>query len=141
MTTKTPIRPTKLTDTLTPEAQQLIQSRVDALIAERIDRLIAEQVPAVKKNTASGKGDLSLASPVTITREIRTRSRYCPGLAELMSELKTAEVGETIVVISSDPGCRTDIPLWVRQSGNELLAVDNVEGGAVRYIVRKRIRR
>ena len=96
MTTKTPIRPTKPTGTLTPETERLVQSRVDA---------------------------------------------YCPGLAELMSELKAAAEGETIVVISSDPGCRTDIPLWVQRSGNELLAIENVVGGAVRFIVRKHIRR
>jgi tRNA 2-thiouridine synthesizing protein A len=82
-----------------------------------------------------------MARPVGITRGIDTRGSYCPGLMELISVLKTAEEGETILVISSDPGCRTDIPLWVQESGNDLLAVENVEGGAVRFIVRKHIRR
>jgi TusA-related sulfurtransferase len=82
----------------------------------------------------------AMARPVRSAPEIDARSSYyCPGLMELMSELKTAEEGKTIVVISSDPGCRTDIPLWVQESGNELLAVDNLEGGAARFIVRKHI--
>jgi len=66
---------------------------------------------------------------------------YCPGLMEFISELETAEEGEAIVVISSDPGCRTDMPSWVQRSGHELLSVDNVVGGAVQFIVRKHIRR
>ena len=82
-----------------------------------------------------------MARPVRITPEIDARGSYCPGLMELMSEFETAEEGEIIVVISSDPGCRTDIPHWIQESGNELLAVDNVVGGAVRFIVRKQIHR
>lgn len=83
-----------------------------------------------------------MARPVRITPEIDARgSSYCPGLMELMSELEAAEEDDIIVVISSDPGCRTDIPLWVQESGNELLAVDNVVGGAVRFIARKHIHR
>jgi TusA-related sulfurtransferase len=112
------------------------------LIAERIDRLIAERVAAaMQKDLASGKENMSMTNPEKITREIGVRGTYCPGLMELISDLKTAEEGETIIVISCDPGCRIDIPLWVQESGNELLAVDNVEGGAVRFIVRKHIRR
>jgi TusA-related sulfurtransferase len=66
---------------------------------------------------------------------------YCPGLLEFISELERAEEGETIVVVSSDPGCGTDIPSCVQRSGNELLSMDNVVGGAVKFIVRKHAQR
>ena len=83
-----------------------------------------------------------MASPVMITREIDARGSYCPGpLMELIRGLKTAEEGEVIAVISSDPGSKTDIPLWVQKSGNELLAVEAVTGSAARFVVRKHIRR
>ena len=83
-----------------------------------------------------------MASPVTITREIDARGSYCPGpLMELIRGLKTAEEGEIIAVISSDAGSRTDIPLWVQKSGNELVAIEGVDGAAARFIVRKHIRK
>jgi tRNA 2-thiouridine synthesizing protein A len=85
---------------------------------------------------------IGMSSPVTITREIDARGSYCPGpLMELIRGIRTAQEDEVIAVISSDSGSRTDIPLWVQKTGNELLAIENVEGGAARFIVRKRMRR
>jgi TusA-related sulfurtransferase len=60
---------------------------------------------------------------------------------ELIRGLKTAQEGEVVAVISSDAGSRTDIPLWAQKSGNELVAIEDVEGGAARFIVRKHIRK
>jgi TusA-related sulfurtransferase len=60
---------------------------------------------------------------------------------ELIRGLKTAQEGEVIAVISSDAGSRTDIPLWVQKAGNELVAIEEVDGGAARFIVRKHIRK
>ena len=83
-----------------------------------------------------------MTSPVAITREIDARGSYCPGpLMELIRGLKTAQEGEVIAVISSDAGSRTDIPLWVQKAGNELVAIEEVDGGAARFIVRKHIRK
>jgi tRNA 2-thiouridine synthesizing protein A len=85
---------------------------------------------------------IGMTSPVTIAREIDARGSYCPGpLMELIRGIRTAQEDEVIAVISSDPGSRTDIPLWVQKTGNELLAVESVDGGAARFIVRKRMRR
>ena len=83
-----------------------------------------------------------MTSPVTITREIDARGSYCPGpLMELIRGIRSAQEDEVIAVISSDSGSRTDIPLWVQKTGNELIAVEDVEGGAARFIVRKRMRK
>jgi peroxiredoxin family protein len=74
MAIETPNVSTAATGTLTPETEQLIQSRVDALVGERIDRLVAEQVAAaMKKDPAKGKvaiiaskGTLDMAYPPLI---------------------------------------------------------------------------
>jgi TusA-related sulfurtransferase len=60
---------------------------------------------------------------------------------ELIRGLKSAQEGEVIAVISSDAGSRTDIPLWVQKAGNELVAIEDMGGGAARFIVRKHIRK
>ncbi len=83
-----------------------------------------------------------MANPVTITREIDARGSYCPGpLMELIRGLKTAEEGEVIAVISTDPGSKKDIPIWVQKSGNELIVIEDLTGGATRFIVRKHVRK
>jgi tRNA 2-thiouridine synthesizing protein A len=77
-----------------------------------------------------------------ISREIDARGSHCPGpLMELIRGLKSAQEGEVIAVISSDLGSNTDIPLWVQKSGNELIAVEKLDDGASRFIVRKHVRK
>jgi tRNA 2-thiouridine synthesizing protein A len=79
---------------------------------------------------------------VIISREIDARGSHCPGpLMELIRGLKSAQDGEVIAVISTDLGSNTDIPLWVQKAGNELLAVEQLEPGATRFVVRKHVRK
>ena len=79
---------------------------------------------------------------IMISREIDARGSHCPGpLMELIRGLKSAQDGEVIAVISTDLGSNTDIPLWVQKSGNELLAVEQLEPGATRFVVRKHVRK
>ncbi len=83
-----------------------------------------------------------MANPVTITREIDARGSHCPGpLMELIRGLKSAQEGEVIAVISTDPGSKTDIPIWVQKAGNELVAVQDLGEGAAKFIVRKHVRK
>jgi tRNA 2-thiouridine synthesizing protein A len=60
---------------------------------------------------------------------------------QLIRGLKSAQDGEVIAVISTDLGSNTDIPLWVQKSGNELVAVEPLEPGATRFVVRKHVRK
>jgi tRNA 2-thiouridine synthesizing protein A len=78
----------------------------------------------------------------TITREIDARGSYCPGpLMELVRGLKSAQEGEVIAVLSTDPGSKTDIPLWVQKSGNEMIAIEDLGNNVARFIVRKHLRK
>lgn len=79
-----------------------------------------------------------MTNPVAIDREIDARGSQCPGpLMELIRGLKSAQEGEVVAVISTDIGSNTDIPLWAQKSGNELLAVETLDAGATRFVVRK----
>jgi TusA-related sulfurtransferase len=83
-----------------------------------------------------------MLGPTIISREIDARGSHCPGpLMELIRGLKSATEGEVIAVISTDLGSNTDIPLWVQKAGNELLAVEKLDAGATRFVVRKHIRK
>jgi tRNA 2-thiouridine synthesizing protein A len=63
-------------------------------------------------------------APAAAKRTIDARGSFCPGpLMELIRGIREAQVGDTLVVLSSDNGSRTDIPLWVDKAGHRLIAV------------------
>ena len=68
---------------------------------------------------------------------IDARGSYCPGpLMELIAQLKSAQIGDELEVLSSDKGSSKDIPEWIDKVGHEL--VDNREEQGVWHItVRK----
>ncbi|GIW25311.1 sulfurtransferase TusA family protein [Meiothermus sp.] len=79
-----------------------------------------------------------MVSPVQITKEIDARGSFCPGpLMELIRNIKTAQVGDVIAVLSGDPGSVKDIPAWVEKAKHEFLGIEDVEGEVKRFIVRK----
>jgi tRNA 2-thiouridine synthesizing protein A len=72
-----------------------------------------------------------------ITRSIDARGMPCPGpLMSLIGAIRQGTVGDTIEVLSSDEGSKTDIPAWVAKAGHELVEVTPDEGFA-RFVVRK----
>ncbi len=74
---------------------------------------------------------------VEINQEIDARGSFCPGpLMEMIRAVRTSQVGETVAVLSKDPGSRTDIPAWIQKAKHELVAVQD-EDGYARFIVRK----
>jgi len=74
---------------------------------------------------------------ITITKEIDARGSFCPGpLMELIRNIKMAQVGDVIAVLSSDEGSKKDIPAWVAKAGHEFVGTQPAEG-STRFIVRK----
>ena len=74
---------------------------------------------------------------ITITKEIDARGSFCPGpLMELIRNVKMAQVGDVIAVISGDEGSKKDIPAWVQKAQQEYLGSEPALG-ATRFIVRK----
>ncbi len=73
----------------------------------------------------------------TATNTIDARGMACPGpLLALIGAIRQGQVGDTIVVLSSDAGSRTDIPAWVAKAKHELVEVREQQGYA-EFIVRK----
>lgn len=73
-----------------------------------------------------------------LTKEIDARGSFCPGpLMELIRNIKTAHVGDTIGVLSSDKGSITDIPAWANKAKHEFVAIEEAGGEVKRLIVRK----
>ncbi len=62
-------------------------------------------------------------------RLVDARGSFCPGpLMELIAQLKMAEVGDELEILSSDKGSAADIPEWISKVGHELLGTREEEG-------------
>lgn len=62
---------------------------------------------------------------------------FAPGpLMELIRQVKAAQVGDVIAVISSDEGSKKDIPAWIEKAKQEFLGMEPFEG-STRFICRK----
>ncbi|MER3437235.1 MAG: preprotein translocase subunit TatB [Chloroflexota bacterium] len=72
-----------------------------------------------------------------VDKEIDARGSFCPGpLLELIRGVKSIQVGQTLAVLSSDPGSSKDIPAWIAKAGHELLGAFP-EDGYTRFVMRK----
>jgi tRNA 2-thiouridine synthesizing protein A len=72
-----------------------------------------------------------------ITRTVDARGQSCPGpLVSLHKELRTAERGDLLELLATDPGSRSDVPSWAKLSGNELVEASEADG-VFRYVIRK----
>ncbi len=55
---------------------------------------------------------------------------------ELIRAIREGEVGDTIAVLSGDPGSKTDIPAWVQKAGHTMKGVEDFEEYS-RFVVEK----
>ena len=68
---------------------------------------------------------------------VDARGSFCPGpLMELIAQLKMAEVGDELEILSSDKGSAADIPQWVNKVGHEMLGTRE-EAGVWHITVKK----
>jgi tRNA 2-thiouridine synthesizing protein A len=76
-------------------------------------------------------------SEVQITRSIDARGMPCPGpLMTMIGAVREGEVGDTIEVLSTEEGSKTDIPAWIEKAKHELVETQDLDG-YTRFVVRK----
>jgi tRNA 2-thiouridine synthesizing protein A len=60
---------------------------------------------------------------------VDARNTFCPGpLMELISNMKQAEVGDVLELLSTDQGSAEDVPEWIHKVGHELLSNEEKDG-------------
>lgn len=75
---------------------------------------------------------------IVVSRVVDARGSVCPGpLMALIGAVREQKVGDVITLYSSDTGSRTDVPLWVKKAGHELVALNEHEGYA-EFVIRKK---
>ena len=82
-------------------------------------------------------GETALPPP---DRTIDTSGRLCPfPIVETAKAVRTLSAGAVLLVIATDPGIATDMPMWCKATRNEHLATFR-DGAAWKSYVRKRSR-
>jgi TusA-related sulfurtransferase len=72
-----------------------------------------------------------------ISRSIDARGMPCPGpLMSLIGAIREGQIGDTIEVLSTDEGSKTDIPAWVNKAQHELVEVIE-DDGYTHFVIRK----
>ena len=67
----------------------------------------------------------------------------CKGLSCPMPIMKVAKAmkdlssGEVLEMLGTDPGTKSDMPPWCEKNGNELLSVEDLDGGVTRMLIKK----
>ena len=74
---------------------------------------------------------------MTERKLVDAKNTFCPGpLMELIGQMKLAEIGDELEILSTDRGSANDIPEWVDKVGHELL--DSFERDGVWHLVVKK---
>jgi tRNA 2-thiouridine synthesizing protein A len=80
---------------------------------------------------------MSTTTGSTIRTTVDARGQSCPGpLVALARALKDAASGDTLELLATDPGSKSDVPSWATISGNELIEATEASG-EFRYLIRK----
>jgi tRNA 2-thiouridine synthesizing protein A len=73
----------------------------------------------------------------TISITVDARGQSCPGpLVTLHKALRSAQRGDLLELLATDPGARSDVPSWAKLSGNELVESSESDG-LLRFVIRK----
>lgn len=63
----------------------------------------------------------------------------CPmPIVKTAQEFKNMKIGETLEVLSTDVGIKSDMPAWCKTTGNEFLGIEEKEGEYKVYLKKVR---
>lgn len=74
-------------------------------------------------------------TPTDVDATVDARGATCPGpLMDLIGKVRDVEAGAVVVLLSDNDQSLTDVPEWVEEAGNDLLAVDEREDHHAFYV-------
>ncbi len=77
------------------------------------------------------------ADPITPTQTIDVKGKACPiPVVKTAKAMKELSSGDVLEVFATDPGVEPDMHAWSKQTGNQLISIDQ-ESGVFRVLLRK----
>lgn len=75
---------------------------------------------------------------VAPVQTLDVKGKACPiPVVKTAKAFKTMSAGEVLEVLATDPGVEPDMHAWTKQTGNELISIDQEDGGVFRVRLRK----
>jgi tRNA 2-thiouridine synthesizing protein A len=75
-------------------------------------------------------------STVEQHKVVDSRGSFCPGpITDLFKAYRSAQLGDIIELLATDPAAKADVTAWTQKSGNELLDIID-EQGYIRILVK-----
>lgn len=67
---------------------------------------------------------------------VDSRGSFCPGpITDLFKAYRNSQLGDTIELLATDPAAKSDVTMWAKKSGNEILDIID-EKDYIRIIVK-----
>jgi tRNA 2-thiouridine synthesizing protein A len=77
------------------------------------------------------------AEVTTPAQTVDVKGKACPiPVVKTAKAMKEMSPGEVLEVLATDPGVEPDMHAWAKQTGNELISIDQ-DGGVFRVLLRK----
>ncbi len=77
------------------------------------------------------------ADATTPTQTLDVKGKACPiPVVKTAKAMKEMSPGEVLEVLATDPGVEPDMHAWAKQTGNELISIDQ-DAGVFRVLLRK----
>lgn len=71
-------------------------------------------------------------------QSLDVKGAACPiPIVKTAKAMKTMSPGELLEILATDPGVEPDMKAWAKQTGNELVSIEQQGGGVFRVVVRK----
>jgi tRNA 2-thiouridine synthesizing protein A len=75
--------------------------------------------------------------PITPTQTIDVKGKACPiPVVKTAKAMKELSSGDVLEVFATDPGVEPDMHAWSKQTGNDLISIDQ-DSGVFRVLLRK----
>ncbi len=75
-------------------------------------------------------------STVEQRKVVDSRGSFCPGpITDLFKAYRSAQLGDVIELLATDPAAKADVTAWAKKSGNELVDIVD-EQGYMRIVVK-----
>ncbi|MFX0051889.1 MAG: sulfurtransferase TusA family protein, partial [Candidatus Hermodarchaeota archaeon] len=69
---------------------------------------------------------------------VDARGLHCPQpIMKSIKALKALEIGQVLEIFTTDPGSKSDIPAWVRSTGQDLLSFEERAPKDYRFVVKR----
>lgn len=79
-----------------------------------------------------------MESSTAPAQTLDVKGSACPiPIVKTAKAMKTMAAGEMLEVLATDPGVEPDMHAWTKQTGNELVSVEALDGGVFRVLLRK----